>query len=163
MTTMNALKLPPIKDVKDLFDGLLGRTVEISEGKPWNPGAREPAAVAEYVTDRTVLGALAMTDLKLSIFIGAAMGLLPKGGAEDMIDEVDPTPAVMENLYEVLNVLTSTLNLPNSPHLRITRMHSLRAALPADVSALTASIDNRLDLVIDISGYGKGRLAMILA
>ena len=51
MTTMNALKLPPIKDVKDLFDGLLGRTVEISEGKPWNPGAREPAAVAEYVTD----------------------------------------------------------------------------------------------------------------
>ena len=131
--------------------------------KPWNPGAREPAAVAEYVTDKTVLGALAMTDLKLSIFIGAAMGLLPKGGAEDMIDEVDPTPAVMENLYEVLNVLTSTINVPNSPHLRITRMHAVRAALPADVSALTASIGNRLDLVIDISGYGKGRLAMILA
>jgi hypothetical protein len=80
-----------------------------------------------------------------------------------MIDEVDPTPAVMENLYEVLNVLTSTLNLPNAPHVRITRMHSLRAALPGDVTALTTSIGNRLDLVIDISGHGKGRLALILA
>jgi hypothetical protein len=161
---MNAtVALPSTKDIKALFDGMLGRNVEVGMGNSWSPTAKEPAVVAEYVTDRTVLGALAMTDLDLSVLAGAAMGLLPRGGAEDMISERNPTADVMANLYEILNVLASTLNKSDAVHLRLTTMHEFDDTLPGDVAATVAAVLNRLDLVIEIPGYGKGRLAVLTA
>ena len=156
-------ELPTIKDVKDLLDGLLGQSVEIKEGTAWSPAGREPGVVAEYTSDKLRLCALAMTDLRLSVFLGAALGLLPRGGAEDMIDEKDPSAAVLENLYEVLNILSSMLNTPTAPHVRITRMHGLADQLPADVGALTSGLGSRLDLAVTLPAYGTGRLSIVLA
>ena len=160
MTT--EIRLPSSMEVKSLFDGMLGRDVDIMTGSAWVPTPLEPAAVAEYVTDRFQLGAAAITDIKLSILAGAAMGLLPRGGAEDMIENRNPTTAVMENLYELLNVLSATLNKPDSPHVRLNRMHEFGQPLPADIQATLQMIVNRLDLIVDIPGYGKGRLAILL-
>jgi hypothetical protein len=48
--------------------------------------------------------------LSLAANVGAALGLLPAGAAEDSIDEKQLFPNLAENVFELCNVLTSLLN-----------------------------------------------------
>lgn len=163
MTSPAYLVLPSPMDVRVLLADLLGRDVEVSDGSAWAPLPHEGAVVAEFVDDNLRLAAVAMCDIKLSGYAGAAVGLMPAGGVEDMIEENSLSPMVVENLYEVLNVLTSVFNKPNQPHVKIGTMHGPGGPLPVDTHVVATRLTNRMDLKISIAGYGVGRLALILA
>lgn len=158
--TTHATTLPATKDVRDLLESLLGRDVEVKEGPAWNPGA-EKVLVAEFVDDEGALIVACYVDMSGGAFIGAAMGLLPKGGAEDMAKEGALSATVNENLYETLNIAASLFNLPGWPHVKITTMHA-PGATPAHISELLARPTGRLDLAINVSGYGPGRFGLVL-
>jgi hypothetical protein len=163
MTTPAYLMLPAPMEVRVLLTDLLGRDVEVSDGSAWAPLPHEGAVVAEFVDDSLRLAAICMADLQFSAYAGASVGLLPAGGANDMIEENSLSPMVVENLYEVLNVMTSVFNKPNQPHVKITNMHGPGGPLPLDVKKVATRLTNRLDLKTTIAGYGTGRLALILA
>jgi hypothetical protein len=99
-------ELPQPKHVRDMLLDLFGRDVEVNVGDAWSPLPRDMAAAAEFVDDRYGLRAVALLDLPLAVYCGAAIGLLPPGGAQDMVDERMPSSMVEENLYEVLNMRT---------------------------------------------------------
>jgi hypothetical protein len=155
--------LPHPKEVRDLLNDLLGRDVEVQVIDAWAPQPLDMAAAAEFVDDHLQLQSVAMLDLPLSVFIGASIGLVPAGGAKDMVAERDPSQMVIDNLYEVLNILTSLFNTTENPHVKITTMHAPGAAFPADVAQILRRLVGRLDLSVDIDGYGKGRLALVVA
>jgi hypothetical protein len=163
MDVMASTELPQPKHVRDMLLDLLGRDVEVALGDAWSPLPRDMAAAAEFVDDRYGLRAVALLDLPLAVYAGAAIGLVPAGGAQDMVDERMPTSMVEENLFEVLNVMASLFNTDTSAHVKIAAMQPPGADLPADIAQLVRRLTGRLDLNVSIDGYGEGRLALVLA
>ena len=160
---MGRIELPHVKDVRDLLQDLLGRDVEVNISDAWAPKPVDWPALGEYVDDRTQLRAVVVTDLPLAVYCGAAVGLLPAGGARDMIDEHDPSPTCLENLYEVLNVMSAVLNFGDNDHVKIASMYPPGTEFPADCQQLVHGTVGRLDVSVSIDGYGSGRLALIVA
>lgn len=160
---MGLSTLPPVKDVRDLLESLLGRDVEVKDGPVWIPPAGEKIIVAEFIDDAGALATIGLVDLSAGAYIGAAMGLLPPGGAQDMAKEGALSPVVNENLYETMNIACSLFNLPGQPHVKIGTMHQPGAALPDAVAAAVNKPTGRMDLAIKVSGYGEGRFSLIVA
>jgi hypothetical protein len=152
--------LPAAKDVKDLFEGLLGKACEFHEGKTLDASGKN--LVATYVDDALVMRALVVVDLPLAVYTGAAIGLLPPGGAQDLVADGELPKNHRENAAEVLNIMASLFNTPGSPHLRLYSTHAPGEALAADVAANLAKKGGRVDYSVDVKGYGKGALAVVL-
>ncbi|WP_019873642.1 hypothetical protein [Sporichthya polymorpha] len=157
---MATLVLPSPKDVRDLVEGLLGRDVTVSPGRPVVPTADVRAGVGVYVDDNLTLAAAAAADLPFCAFAGSALGLIPVAHAEGASEE-GLTPAMWENFAEILNVGAALLNRDGAAHLRLYSTTS-PAELPAnDVGELLRGFGNRIDLTIDIAGYGSGSLSIV--
>jgi hypothetical protein len=155
-------ELPQPKAVRDLLGTLLGREVEVEIADAWAPLPRDVAAVAEFVDDHLGLRAVALLDLPMAVHAGASIGLLPAAGAREMIETRRPNALVEENLYEVLSVLASVFNTAEAAHVTIATMHPSGADFPGDVVQIVRKLTGRLDLEVDIDGYGSGRLALVL-
>ncbi|HVT78114.1 MAG TPA: hypothetical protein VHD87_13850 [Acidimicrobiales bacterium] len=160
---MGLSTLPPVKDVRDLLESLLGRDVDVKDGPVWIPPAGEKILVAEFVDDDGALATLGIVDSAAGAYIGAAMGLLPPGGAQDMAKDGDLSPVVRENLYETMNIACSLFNLPGQPHVKIAALYDVGTALPPTVDAAVKRPTGRMDLAIKVSGYGEGRFSLVVA
>ena len=160
---MSVTKLPNPKDVRDMLGDLLGRDVTVADGEPVVPGPKDPVTVAVYVNDSLGTAAAAVTDLKLSAYAGAAIGLVPAGGAEAAIEDRELAPSVKDNLDEILNIISALFNTEGAPHLKLYASHGLGETPPTDISALIRALGNRLDLKVTIAGYGTGSLSIIVA
>ncbi|HKS99689.1 MAG TPA: hypothetical protein VJT31_09195 [Rugosimonospora sp.] len=154
--------LPASLAVRNLLEDLLGREVTVSPAEPPRAEHLRTATVAVYVDDTLRLSAVLALDLRLAAFAGAALGLMPVGGAEDCIDEKNLSPVLAENVSELCNVLTGLLNREGGRHLRLYQLHLPGAALPSDVGAHALALGNRLDLNVDVARYGAGQLWLSL-
>lgn len=157
---MATLVLPSPKDVRDLVEGLLGRDVTVSPGRPVVPTEEVRAGVGVYVDDSLKMAAVAVADLAFCAFAGSALGLIPVASAEGASEE-GLTPAMWDNFCELLNVGASLLNADGAPHLRLYGT-TPPTELPAnDVGELLRGFGNRIDLQIGIAGYGTGSLSIV--
>lgn len=153
--------LPSGKDVRDMLEGLLGRDVTITPSTPVEPD--KPVAVGVYVDDSTRTAVVAVTDLALAAYAGAAIGLVPPGGAEAAVEDGALPATLRDTFVEVLNVLSALFNVPGSPHLRLYAAYEPGEAAPPDVAAGIRSSGGRLDLAVAVAGYGAGGLSFVLA
>ena len=90
--------LPPVKLIKDVLDGLLGRDVEIAPSDPMTTVDTVGGVLAVYVDDGNALRAVAGWDLPAAAHVGAAVGLVPRGGAEAAVEERYLRGNLLENL-----------------------------------------------------------------
>lgn len=157
---MPTLVLPSPKDVRDLVEGLLGRDVTVSPGRPVAPTAEVRAGVGVYVDDNLKMAAAAAADLAFCAFAGSALGLIPAASAEGAAEE-GLTPAMWENFCELLNIGASLLNADGATHLRLYGTTSPAELPPNDVGELLRGFGNRIDLQIGIAGYGTGSLSIV--
>jgi hypothetical protein len=155
--------LPGSLAVRNLLEDLLGRDVNVSPGDPLTADDLPTATVAIYTdSSQQIYGVLGM-QLSLAANVGAALGLLPAGAAEDSIDEKQLFPNLAENVFELCNVLTSLLNREGAPHVKLYQVIYPGMSLPNDARAHLLALGRRLDLVIEVSRYGKGKFSMSLA
>jgi hypothetical protein len=154
--------IPAAKAVKDLLESLLGRTVEVSPGDPARTGEVTPAFVASYVDNALRLTAVAGFDLPLAAYVGAAIGLVPLGGARACIQDGELSPMLAENVGEVCNVLTTLLNHDGARHTRLYAVHQPGQPAPNDVAGRLVAPGSRLDLAVTVAGYGAGRFWLSL-
>jgi hypothetical protein len=154
--------LPPAKAVRDLLLDLLGRNIDVAPADPYAPEGGERATLAVYVDDSMRTRAVAVADLQLSAYAGAAIGLVPAGGAEAAIEDGALPTAIEENLYEVLNICAALLNAEGLPHVKLYGMYGPGTVPPVDVSGFARTIGRRLDLQVTVAGYGAGRLSIVL-
>jgi hypothetical protein len=152
--------LPGRAAVRGLVEDLVGRPVDLADAEPVPPRAGNVVAV--YVSDHLAMTAVIVVDLAGAARIGGALGLLPKGGVDDAIDERDLSGMLRDNTYEVLNVLASVFNAPGAPHVRLYEMYGPDASLPGDVAALTQTLGQRLDVVLTIAGYGDAHVSVVV-
>lgn len=155
--------LPGPQAVRNLFEDLLGREVTVSPGSPLTADEIATSTVAIFTdSSQNIYGVLGM-DLTLAANAGAALGLLPAGAAEDSIDEKKLFPNLAENVFELCNVLTSLLNREGGPHIKMYQVVYPGDPLPADARAHLMALGRRIDLVVEVNRYGKGKFSLSLA
>jgi hypothetical protein len=155
--------LPGTLSVRNLFEDLLGRDCNVTPGDPLT-GDDLPTAVVAVYTDaqQQIYGVLGL-ELSLAAGVGAALGLLPPGAAADSIAEKQLFANLAENVFEMCNVLTSLLNREGGPHVKLYQVVQPGMPLPVDARAHLLALGRRLDLMIEINRYGKGKLSLSLA
>lgn len=153
--------LPAEKQICDLFTDLLGRAVRLQPASPFLLDSGDPFSVAVYVDNRLATTALAVLDLPLSAHLGAALGLLPPLAAEDAIGENGLSEVLVDNLYEVVNVVSSLFNKPHAPHVKLYALYAPGSSAPRDVLGWVEQPFGRLDVEVTLPGYGSGHLTVI--
>ncbi|GAA3660593.1 hypothetical protein GCM10022237_20550 [Nocardioides ginsengisoli] len=154
--------LPLPKQLRDLLADLLGREVSLEPAPPYAPGPDTPASVAVYVDDSLRISALIACDLAFSAYAGAALGLVPPGGAQAAVDDGKLTDTLSENLYEVLNIAASMFNVAGADHLRLHALHPAGPPLDPQLRISTLTLGRREDLRVEVGGYGAGSLSIVL-
>ena len=158
---MTTVVLPHPKDVRDLFEGLLGRDVEVGPGDPVVPSDVTFAGVGLYVEDNLTLSGAVAADLALTAYAGAALGLVPVASANDQINARSLMGPTWENFAELLNIGVSMLNHDGAPHVRLYATHEPGELPQNDVLELLRGLGRRLDLTLTISGYGSGTISIV--
>ncbi len=159
METADRTALPPAKDVRDLLEGLLGKDTDFSDGlRVTAPGG----LVGLYVDDQLGLRAIVAFDIAMAAYTGAAIGLMPPGGAQDAVDDGELFPVMRDNAAEVLNVMAALFNVGGAPHLRLYAHYARGEEVPADVPARLGALGMRADWAVAVKGYGTGQLSIIL-
>ena len=159
---MSVVLLPAAKDVRDMLSGLVGKDVAVSPGAPVTPEPNRPVTVAIYTAPDMSVNALCVMDLGASAYTAAALALLPPGGAQDAVEEdKELSPMLLEALHEVVNVLSALFNTPGAPHSKLNKLVADGDEVPGDVAGMLAGF-NRLDLALEVPGYGKGALSLVL-
>ena len=160
---MSVTLLPAAKDVRDMLAGLVGKPVAVSPGGPVTPEPLRPVTVAIYTAPDMSVNALCVMDLGASAYTAGALALLPPGGCQDSVEEdKELSPMQLEALHEVVNVLSALFNTPGAPHSKLNKLVKDGEDVPGDVAGLLASY-NRLDLEIEVPGYGKGAMSLVVA
>jgi len=159
---MSTVLLPAAKDVKDMLSGLVGKEVSVSPGAPVTPEPNRPVTIAIFTAPDMSVNALCIMDLAASAYTAAALALLPPGGAQDAVEEdKELSPMLLEALHEVVNVLSALFNTPGAPHSKLNKLVPDGEDVPGDIAGMLAGF-NRLDLTIEVPGYGKGALSLVL-
>ena len=142
---------------------LLGRAVTAKAVPPMEVTSTKALAVGVYEAGEGTLGAVAVVDVPLGAYSAAALSMVPKGGADDAARSGKLGDTLVENLREVLNVGAQLLNVPGQPRLAFRALHLPGEAIPEPVAAVLKSPAGRVDVSIDIAGYGGGKLAILVA
>lgn len=159
MTTTTTSPLPSRHAVRTLLEDLVGRDVQIRDGQPVPPKASNIVGV--YVTDKLAVSALAVLNIEAGARLGGALALLPRGGVEDAIAARELPPALRQSCHEVVHRLSAVFNVPGAPHVRLYDMFGPHGSVPPDVAALSAAVGNRMDVRIEVSGFGSGQLSLV--
>lgn len=154
--------LPAALEVRELLEGLLGRDVDAIVGTAAvEPHQHPGAVVGVYVDDALQLKALIVMSMPLAAYVGAAIALLPPAGANTAVEQELLTPALYDNAAEVLNVAASLFNLDGAPHVRLYEAYAPRETLPPDIAKWVLAYVRRLDMTVDVTGYGRGNLSVL--
>ena len=152
--------LPAPKDVRDLLEGLLGKDVTVAPGDPVS--LNDGAALAVYVDPQLSTNAICLVDVPLAAWCAGALALLPKGGLEDAIEDGELSDMHLEVVYEVVNVAAALFNGGGVTHSKLYTLYAPGETVPADLAAVAAGF-NRIDLEVDVAGYGTGALSIVIA
>jgi len=152
--------LPSRHALRVLLEDLTGRPIDLTDGDP--PPAKSTNVVGVYVTDNLKMTAVAVLDLEGAARLAGALGMIPKGGVEDAIEDRDLEGMLLDCAHEVLNVLSAVFNVGNAPHVRLYQMYGPRDVVPADVASLAATVGARMDVNLSIGGYGSGLMAVVV-
>lgn len=155
------MKLPHAEGFVRLLTDLLGRQVTVKPAP--KIGATEPGFVGELVGATGDVLALTFSDRAFAAFVGAALALLPRNVADEAIRKGVVPPNLLENHFEVVNVATSLFNAANThdAHVVLKTIHAAGPTLPAPLRARWLRPTARVDLVVDVAGYGSGRLTLV--
>jgi hypothetical protein len=154
--------IPAALTVRNLFEDLLGRDVTVSSGDPMTADDLPTGVFAIYTDSSQQLYAVLGLQLALAANAGAALGLIPAGAAEDSIEEKTLFPNLAENVFELCNVLTTLLNREGAPHVKLYQVIYPGMQLPNDARAHLLALGKRLDLTVEVTRYGKGKLSLSL-
>ena len=129
---MTTTPLPELKEIRDLYAGLVGRgCTAVRASALMTPETRPGIIAATYVSHRAQVEAVVAVDVPLGAHLGASIGLVPPGPAQDAAAEGTLSDVLLENLSEVLNVTAALFNAEDAPHLKLAEVFdSTRGPLP---------------------------------
>lgn len=159
---MKDTELPTAVEVRELLEGMLGRDVEMAlVGDKVAPAGG--CLVGEYVDVLGNVKAVVAADLALACYVGAAIALIPAGGAEASVEEGYLSATLRENAAEILNVMASLFNKDDHVHLKLAAVcDAAQAPIAGTAQRLMTGFGPSLCATTEVKGYGSGLLSILL-
>ncbi len=157
-------QIPDPKPIKDLFESLLGRDVPMSPlDRPVVPTARRACCVGLYEDAAGEVKALVAADLPLAARAGAALGLVPRAGADTAIENDELPAALYDNFYEVMNIFSSLFNVGDAEdHIKLAQVFQPGMVIPVTAAKMIRGLGKRADFTLSVDGYGDGALGVVI-
>ena len=151
--------LPKSKDLLNSFGMLYGNNLDVTESsaKPLS----ENKVYGLFVDPEGKPVAATMCDAPFAAFAGSALMMLPPGGAEDAAESGDLTPAMEENVHELINICSRMFMGDNTPHLKLEKMYTDESQLPEDARAMIDTAPESNGFGIDFPRYGSGNISFV--
>lgn len=149
--------------IQQIIKDLLGREVSVVKGAPQVIERDTPVAIADYVADGGLVGAVVITDLHLSNALGAALTMVPMAAVETAVQKWQLDETNMENLSEIVNIMARVFNHDDFEHMRWSKTHPQPGPIPDETAALIKNPLARGDYDVTIEEYGTGKLAVLCA
>jgi hypothetical protein len=143
------IHVPKPKELSDHLAPLVGRSTNAKASAGPNK-FKDSCHTARYATRDQKLAALCLVDFELAALLGAALAMMPVGGAEDSIKEGKLSPILRDAFHEVANIIAGVLCVDGAPHVRWVGVEPTLAGLPADAKAIVAKPCERLDVRVEI-------------
>jgi hypothetical protein len=156
---LDPVPIPIQEAVRDFFTDLLGKGVAASKRTALDHD--DPLIVGRYLDDDGEIAALLVSDIEFAAISGAALAMIPKVVAAEAIKANELTDALFDNFREVVNVFSSLLNAPSTPHLALKALERHPDGTE-DIAELIESPRRRRDFDVTIEGYGSGVLAVLV-
>lgn len=139
---------PDVSQFTDMLQMIIGPAAVAKAGGKVDASSISHTAV--YIDDSDQKVATCACSLPTAAALGCALSMIPPGGAEGMVEDKELSGMAVDNLYEVMNILSSLLMSDSTQHLRL--------------SAVEQGGEARLDgegeeaYVLDLGAYGSGEL-----
>jgi hypothetical protein len=159
---MNGLPMAALPDgegVAQFFSSTLRREVTAKVVKPADDRL---VMNGHYVNGSKALIAGCFCDRALVAYAGAAFSLVPAGAAEDSLAEAELDEVLVENFAEILNICSRLFEGGTGQRVTLSNIEEPGTPASAVSREMLKNPVKRLDLEVDIAGYGKGRLALAL-
>ena len=161
-----AAKIPlPIQEVlAEFFIDLLGKGAAASKGRELKlkPETEAKYVVAVYEDNYDRVGALCISELMMAAVGGAALVMAAPSILPEVMEDKKLPENLFDNYKEVVNILCSVLNTPNTPHLRLSAIHAFPdEEMGHEVWEVLDRPSNRRDFEITVEGYGGGKLSIL--
>ncbi|MBX7190735.1 MAG: hypothetical protein K1X94_01675 [Sandaracinaceae bacterium] len=156
------MKLPPAEAVSHMLTDLLGRAcIARSTAKP---GFADQGIIGVLVNRAGETKALTFSDRSFVSLTGAALALIPRTVAEEAVKKGVIPPSILENHQEIINIATTLFNAIHSDaeHLKLGPTVATGPACPQALRTFLVKPAARLDLEVEITGYGTGKLSLLV-
>ena len=87
---------------------------------------------------------------------------LNERGAKDAIKTKKLEQTMLDNLYEVMNILSTLLMDERTPHLKLATLYPDLGKLPADAKVALSTMKGHADFIINVPRYGVGGLSLLV-
>lgn len=145
------VRIPATNELIPLLTALVGRDLTFSANSEPLPPMEFIDHLTLFVDDDDLPVMLAGGDAAFAYRSGAALAMVPGGRADEAIETGVADEDLLENYFEVMNVLTRVINDQGSDHVRLIPESSVDLDEMPDPEK-GAAMD------IEIEGYGIGKL-----
>ena len=154
----------PLPDGPKILDllGLLFDGLDVRPGSAFDQSPAAGAWFGVFVADGGEPVALCGADASLAASFGAALSMLPPTAAKEAAKARELTAAMIDNVREIMNICTRLMMDATSPHLRLEQIYPVKS-LPAAASALLGAPKGRREFQVQLTKYGGGVLAFVVA
>jgi hypothetical protein len=154
--------MPTAERVREVLTSLVGQDVTVSRTRSVELGGDRVAAVADYQSDSGTVGVVCIADIRLANALGAALTMVSPNVVEDAVAKKVIDEPTIDNLREIVNIMSSLFNCEDTPHVKFHEVHKMPVELPAETATLLESPMGRRDYDVSIDKYGTGTLSVLL-
>lgn len=157
---MTTYVVPTSQSVATLLQMLYGHDLSASDSAADDVTSYR---VATFVDDANNVVAGVVCDIKFVVYSGAALSMIPSGGADDMILHSKATDAVLDNFHEVMNIYSKLFMTETGAHLRLGKIIDADQAAQSATMQTLYSTATAVGFEIDVPEYGKGKMMVVVS
>jgi len=141
-------KKPDASQFTDMLQMFVGPAAEAQDAAA--AASSDFSHTAIYINNEGEKVATCSVALPTAAALGCSLSMIPPGGAEGMVEDAELSDMATDNLYEVMNILSSLLMSDSTAHLKL--------------SAVEKGTDARMEgeaeeaYTLDLGAYGKGEV-----
>jgi two-component system chemotaxis response regulator CheY len=143
-----------------LVSNLVDARVEMKPGPKFSPTGK-PVACARWVDHNDELVYAGFAELALAASFGARLGLRPASAVTQMLESKTIEASLVADIREVFNVISRAFNDAGSVHVRLEEIYVPPDPAPRDALRMQRKAEGRLDLMVQVPGFGSGRLTIV--
>ncbi len=154
--------LPKAADVSKTLVMLFGGNVPATPGKPLDIKPNASSLITSYLDDDGKVVAAFVCDIPMAANAGCALSMMPANAAKDAIKTKKLESAMLDNLYEVANILSVLLMNDKTPHLRVGTLYPEMGKIPPEVRSMLSAAKGHADFTVNIPRYGNGCMSLLV-